>query len=158
MAIKWVYHNIHYFNGNPNQMIIFGDSAGSSSVDKYIHAWGHDPIIKGAIMMSGQGELSSDPHDHSNFDYIATKLGCTGDKDEQFKCMQSVDAKDIAQVLNTYDSTANNGKVLIFQPQADNETSFSNYTDLQARGLYARVVGFTQNISQTYQGAEVNEW
>lgn len=136
-------------------MILFGDSAGSSCVDKYIYAWPHDPLVKGFIMQSGQGEISGDPNDHSNFTYIADKLGCSGDKDEMFRCMQQANADDIIQILNTYNATANGGKVLNFQPQADNETSFSNYTDLQARGLYSylpQIIGNCDNeFASLYQ-------
>lgn len=121
-------------------MILFGDSAGSSSVDKYTYAWAHDPLVKGFIMMSGQGEISGDPTDYSNFTYAAERVGCEGEKDEVFSCMQEVPSEKIIDVLNQYDSKANGGKMLNFQPQADNETSFSNYTDLQVRGLYAPLV------------------
>ena len=124
-------------------MILFGDSAGSSSVDKYTYAWAHDPLVRGFIMMSGQGEISGDPTDHSNFTYVAERVGCEGDdKDELFTCMQEVAPEKIMDVLNQYDPKANGGRMLNFQPQADNETSFSNYTDLQVRGLYAPLVSF----------------
>lgn len=121
-------------------MILFGQSAGGSSVDKYSYAWKNDPLVKGFIMMSGQGEISGDPTDHSNFTFMANQLGCPYDKDAQLRCMQSKDARDIIDVLNNYDSAANGGQILNFQPQADNETSFTNYTDLQVRGLFAQMV------------------
>lgn len=140
-GVEWVYQNIHNFGGNPNQMILFGDSAGSSSVDKYTYSWAHDPLVKGFIMMSGQGEISGDPTDHSNFTYVAERVGCnSNDKDEVFSCMQEVAPEKIVDVLDHYDAKANGGKMLNFQPQADNETSFSNYTDLQVRGQFAPLV------------------
>ena len=31
-ALRWVQHNIGYFRGNPNDVTIFGNSAGASSI------------------------------------------------------------------------------------------------------------------------------
>lgn len=112
-------------------------------MDKYIYAWAQDPLVRGFIMMSGQGEISGDPTDYSNFTYVAERLGCEGDKDELFTCMQATTPEQIMDILNGYDPKANGGRILNFQPQADNETSFSNYTDLQVRGLYAQLVRST---------------
>jgi carboxylesterase type B len=32
LAIEWVYQYIQYFGGDPNQILIFGESAGAASV------------------------------------------------------------------------------------------------------------------------------
>lgn len=145
MAIEWIYQNIVHFGGDPERMVMFGNSAGGSQVDKYAYAWAHDPLVKGYISMSGQGEFSADPDDVSDFTYVAEQVGCNrgGDRDAEFACMQAADADDIIAVLNQYDPSQNDGRVLNFQPQTDNQTSFGNYTDLQVRGLYSQLVGLS---------------
>lgn len=156
MAVQWVYQNIAEFGGDPSRMILFGNSAGGTQVDKYAYAWAHDPLVTGYICMSGQGEFSADPSDVSNFTYVAERVGCGGfvdgkdekDYDGEMKCMQEVGADKIIAVLNGYDSRTpeNAGRVLNFQPQTDNETSFSNYTDLQVRGLYSQLPTVIGNV------------
>ncbi|KJR81634.1 uncharacterized protein SPSK_00767 [Sporothrix schenckii 1099-18] len=149
MAVQWVYNNIGHFGGDPNRMVLFGNSAGGSHVDKYAYAWAHDPLVQGYICMSGQGEFTADPRDVSNFTYVAAQVGCASDTDDydaEFQCMQNVPAPTIMAVLNGYDSRQHGGRVLGFQPQSDNETSFGNYTDLQVRGLYSRLPTVIGNV------------
>lgn len=43
---------------------------------------------------------------------------------------------DLITVLNAYNSSLNGGKPLSYNPQADNETSFGNYSE---RGILRRV-------------------
>ena len=54
-AIKWVRENIEAFGGNPNNIVLSGQSAGAMSVDIHLS----NPLCKGwfsaAIMMSGGG-------------------------------------------------------------------------------------------------------
>lgn len=89
----------------------------------------------------------------TNFTYVAEQVGCRqADKDEQFTCVQSRDAGEIISILNHYNASANGGQALSFGPTADNETSFSNYTDLQVRGKFARLpllVGSNNNEGAT---------
>ena len=55
VAIKWVKENIASFGGNPNNIVLSGQSAGAMSVDIHLS----NPLCKGwfsgAIMMSGGG-------------------------------------------------------------------------------------------------------
>ncbi|KAH8649186.1 Alpha/Beta hydrolase protein [Xylariales sp. PMI_506] len=137
-AIEWVYYNIEAFGGDPARITIFGQSSGSSAVGAYLYAWPDDPLISGYIQESGAIVLSTvkDPN-HTNFTYLADQVNCTqGDEYEVFDCMQNVLAEDLIAVLNHYNSTANGGKSFSFNPQADNETSFGNYSE---RGLLGRV-------------------
>jgi Carboxylesterase family len=93
---------------------------------------------EGYIQESGAIVLSTvnDPN-HTNFTYLADKVNCTeGDEYQIFECMQNIPATDLIAVLNNYNNTLNEGKSFHFNPQADNETSFGNYSE---RGLLGRV-------------------
>lgn len=46
-AIEWVHENIAAFGGDPNRIVLFGESAGSFSADAYMYANPTDTIVKG---------------------------------------------------------------------------------------------------------------
>jgi acetyl esterase/lipase len=46
-AINWVHTNIAAFGGDPNQIIIFGQSAGALLVDAFAFAHPDDTVVKG---------------------------------------------------------------------------------------------------------------
>lgn len=50
MALKWVQQNIAQFNGNPNNVTIFGESAGGAAVRYLIQS----PMAKGKSKRSFQ--------------------------------------------------------------------------------------------------------
>lgn len=141
-AVEWIYQNIQAFGGNPELMTLFGQSAGGQSVDYYNYAYPNDPLVAGFIAQSGVASNGGayDPAG-SNFTFVASAVGCgnSTDKDAVFECMQKANASALIEVYNKYNSTLNGGKSLSFQTVADNQTRFSNYSDLQRRGLFARV-------------------
>ncbi|KAK7182507.1 hypothetical protein DPSP01_010666 [Paraphaeosphaeria sporulosa] len=142
-AVEWVYENIHAFGGDAGKMTLFGQSAGSMSVDAYTYAYPFDPLVRGFIAQSGTVGTSSYTFDPtgSNFTYVASQLGCNtaASKDKVFSCVQSKPATDIISIYNKYNATLNNGRSLSFGPTADDEVIFSNYTDRQQRGLFAQL-------------------
>ncbi|ULT59011.1 carboxylesterase family protein [Neobacillus drentensis] len=58
MALKWVYENIEAFGGDPENITVFGQSAGAVSVQTLISSKLTGNMIKKAIMQSGGGYQS----------------------------------------------------------------------------------------------------
>ena len=129
-------------------MTLWGQSAGGSSADEYSYAWADDPIVQGFIMDSGVGTLiGKSAADTSNFTYVARQLNCTqSDPDAVFACTQEQDANDIISILNTYNATKNGGASLTLVPAGDNKTSFESYTELEAKGKFARLVSPARRV------------
>lgn len=53
MALKWVHKNIKTFNGDPNKVTIFGNSAGAASVHAHVLSPASKGLFHGAILQSG---------------------------------------------------------------------------------------------------------
>lgn len=53
LALEWVQTNIRYFGGNPDQVTIMGNSAGSWSVSAHILSPVSRGLFKNAVMLSG---------------------------------------------------------------------------------------------------------
>uniref|UniRef100_A0AAF5I4B6 Carboxylic ester hydrolase n=2 Tax=Strongyloides stercoralis TaxID=6248 RepID=A0AAF5I4B6_STRER len=53
LAFKWIKDNVVHFGGNPNQIALFGESAGASSIMAHLIAPGSKGIFKNGILQSG---------------------------------------------------------------------------------------------------------
>jgi carboxylesterase type B len=130
-AVEWLHYEIAAFGVDPTRMVFWDQPAGAASVDKYTYAWNDDPLVRGFILDSGTTDgFALGGQGITNFTYVAEQVNCTQqDEDSMRECMQCADADAIISVLDKYNTTANGGVTLSFGPVADNETSFSNYTD-----------------------------
>lgn len=54
-ALKWLYHNIDSFGGNPDNITLMGQSAGAMSIQQLVCSSLAKPFISKAIMTSGGG-------------------------------------------------------------------------------------------------------
>ena len=134
MAIEWVRDNIGKFGGDPNHIVIFGQSAGGASVDLYSYAWTEDPIIAGSIAQSGTansfGNLLPETA-NSSWYQVAAKVGCSqGDADQILACLRSPNTT-MASLIAAQNTGGGLQSVLgLFSPTVDNKTVFYNYTEL----------------------------
>lgn len=127
LAVEWVRDNIAAFGGDPDHMVLWGQSAGASSVTYYVYSYPDDPIISGFVTDSGTARDTTTIPDTSNFTFVAQALGCDGSTDE-LACMRSLDASTINDFLANYSNTQTQPS-LSFRPRPDNMTVPSNFTD-----------------------------
>lgn len=143
-AVAWLRANVAAFGGDPDQMVLWGNSAGAIAVDYYGFAYPADPIVRGLIMDSGTAFSPTPTNDttYANFTFVAENVGCAGlaeDPVQQVACMRGVDADTIEEFIAAYQDS---GEVptILFRPFYDEKLVFSNYTARAEAGLQAHLV------------------
>jgi len=141
MAIEWVRDNIAAFGGDMSRLTLFGQSAGSASVDHYAYSYASDPVVSGLIMDSGAAGFGKRlPLNNAEAWYnVSDSLACgtnfTNKSAEILACLQQ---KDIKELFTAIGSNR-------FQPSVDGITGFGNYPELSRAGNFARLPILTGN-------------
>ncbi|KAB8275855.1 Alpha/Beta hydrolase protein [Aspergillus minisclerotigenes] len=147
-GIEWVQKNIAQFGGNPERMILWGESAGAGSADILNFAYPDEPIVQGFAADSGSVFLTLNTRSTdtagTNFSTVASYFDCSGSAQHELDCLRQVPASEITAYLAT-----SNGSSLTFAPFIDNEVVFGNYTEryLQNR-LSNKPVLFGSNLDE----------
>ncbi|KAK5015305.1 hypothetical protein LTR60_002937 [Cryomyces antarcticus] len=142
LAVEWIQQNIAAFGGDPNRMVLWGQSAGAMSVDFYNFAYPTNPIVTGLIMDSGTAMLPIRSVDttHSNFSFVAANVGCGSQANAaaELACMRKVPADTLENFVARYQDSAAKPPIR-FVPVVDGKTVFANYTERALKGLQANI-------------------
>lgn len=144
-AIEWCKRNIAAFGGDPDRMVIWGQSAGSIGVDQYNFAYAKEPLVSGLMMDSGTAYSPTYAHDkqHTNFTFVADHVGCPGLGDypaKQLACMKGKSAHDIEHFIAKYHESGATPALDNFYPVPDDKLIFSNYTQRAVDRHQAKIV------------------
>ncbi|CAD7087657.1 unnamed protein product [Hermetia illucens] len=109
LILKWVKHNIKVFGGDPDDVTLFGESAGSVSVAYHMYSHASKGLFHKAIMQSGSIFSGWAVVDSSIATHRASKLGrlmnCTHFEDnwmEMIECLKKKPAADIVLSVKEY--------------------------------------------------------
>ncbi|TGO27214.1 hypothetical protein BPAE_0045g00110 [Botrytis paeoniae] len=157
-GVEWIHENIAAFGGNPEQMVLWGQSAGAISTDAYNFAYPDDPIVKGFICDSGiqLSATSIDDPTYSNFTFVASQFNCTGS--ELLPCMRKIPVDDIEDFLKSYNDALAT-PALSFNAVLDDEIVFSNYTQRFINNQLSPlpvIYGFTDNDTMSLDAFPAN--
>ena len=129
-ALKWVKRNIASFGGDPDQVTVFGESAGGLSVLLQLASPLGAGLFHGALAESGSYGLTvptlADEEQHGqNF---AASVGCV---EQSAQCLRSRSTKKILANWGLFDSSPNvDGKVLSQSPDTAFATGQFNHVPL----------------------------
>lgn len=149
-AVEWAKNNIAAFGGDPDRIIIWGQSAGSISVDYYSFTYADDPIAVGMSLDSGTSltSLTVDDPEFLNFTLVADNVGCDGfdgDSTGLLDCMRGVDAAKINDFIARY-SESGQSPGLAFGPIVDEKVVFSDYAERMLQGKQAKIVSAQRDL------------
>ncbi|KAE8150662.1 carboxylesterase [Aspergillus avenaceus] len=156
LAVEWVHDNIAAFGGDPDQITIFGQSAGGTSVDYYSYIWTEKPIVQGLISHSGTA-LSFRPNTLEEsagyFYHVSRTLDCGTNSSNTQSVVQCLREQPYRAILAAVAKVpAAPSPMLpqpVFHPTADGVTVFDDYAERSAAGMFSHVPYlFTSNDNE----------
>ncbi|HZO14922.1 MAG TPA: carboxylesterase family protein, partial [Polyangiaceae bacterium] len=137
-ALQWVRDNIREFGGDPNHVLLFGESAGGLNVSAQIAS----PLSKGlfaaAIMQSGGYEAKTKAHADSVGEAFVSTTGCDQDA-EPLDCLRNLDAVDVVKAVDN-SAVGANGKIHTqFGPTVDGVVLLDSPLSVVTKGTHNHV-------------------
>jgi carboxylesterase type B len=147
LAFDWVQRNIHAFGGDPKRVTIFGQSAGSASVDLHVLTMSKKPPFSAAICQSGTGVLYSGlqlANYSGSWNAMVAGVKCADAKDV-LACVRKVPRRVLTNAIER--------RALSFYPVIDNVTVLPHQETFRAKGKIAPIpilTGTTANEGRSF--------
>ncbi|KAL2004987.1 hypothetical protein VTN00DRAFT_2837 [Thermoascus crustaceus] len=123
-ALEWVQKHIHKFGGDPNHVVLGGDSAGASSITLLLSAYGgRDDKLFHAAAAESQSFAGMMNADESQFAYnnLVIRTDCASSEDT-LECLRNLDADALQQQnINTPYPKAQIDPLYMYGPTIDGD-------------------------------------
>ncbi|KAF9483724.1 alpha/beta-hydrolase [Pholiota conissans] len=140
-ALKWVQQYISAFGGNPNKVILWGQSAGaiSASLQMLAYNGSHENLFHGVFLQSGAPlPLGNISRGQDAFESLAAAVGCTGSA--KLECMRQVPFAELKAAVDATDGVFSESALLLsWRPSADGSFLLGNPQNLVQEGKVADV-------------------
>ncbi|KAJ5677411.1 uncharacterized protein N7477_003044 [Penicillium maclennaniae] len=141
-ALQWVQDHISKFGGDPNHVVIGGDSAGGASVTLHLSAYGgrNDELFIGAAAESQSfGTMLNVSESQFAYNKLATNTGCT-DSNNTLACLRSLDIIDLQhQNIKTPLPGATGDPLYLYSPTIDGDLVQDHTLKLFHQGKFIKV-------------------
>ncbi|GKZ49030.1 hypothetical protein AbraIFM66951_001280 [Aspergillus brasiliensis] len=140
-AVEWVADNIRAFGGNPDNIMLWGQSQGAALTHLYTLAFADDPRVAKFGVISAPPSvtinLTETTDVYEDFHIVAKGLGCYygDDSEAELECMRQVSWVQIEEYINRYNGTPS---IAFGSYIPDEKYIFSNETARYAAGRVAR--------------------
>ncbi|KAK8391609.1 hypothetical protein O3P69_017266 [Scylla paramamosain] len=103
LALQWVQGNIKDFGGDPNQVTIFGISAGGISAHLHVLSPGSVGLFQRAIIQSGTALLATITSPRKGAISISKALNCSGpiESHQLLECFKNATLEDLVEAQNS---------------------------------------------------------
>jgi para-nitrobenzyl esterase len=108
-ALRWIKANAAAFGGDPENITVFGESAGAMSTCALLAAPLADDLFHKAIIQSGACHLNRLAQDHAfggnaitTSENVANHLGCEAGP-ERLACLRAANVQDLVDATNMFD-------------------------------------------------------
>lgn len=160
-ALKWVQSYISKFGGNPNHVVIGGESAGAASVALHLTAYGGkgEQLFAGAIAQSvSSPTMYNTTSSQFMYDALAQRAGCSGP--DSFTCLQNLNASQLQQYNHRTALPGRSGNpVFLYGPVVDFDFVPDYTYNLFNAGKFFKVptiMGADQNDGTVFTPTSIN--
>lgn len=160
MALKWIKENIADYGGNPDSIVVFGESAGGASVHYLLTSPLSRDLVKGGISQSGVLDAPwslSPPGLARKFAIlVADKVGCG--KGPLLECLQSIPAEQLAATDAEF-TKWDFDPIVVFQPviEMKNDGAFMKQDPRTIEVTLPWVTGITNGEGNMKSAALINQ-